>query len=48
MKKIVFLTLILTGIMFHYVSASEIIDHSGRTDARGCHYDHIRGGYHCH
>jgi len=22
--------------------------HGGGTDARGCHYDHQRGGYHCH
>jgi len=22
--------------------------HSGGTDAYGCHHDHIHGGYHCH
>jgi hypothetical protein len=27
---------------------TEIISHSGGTNAAGCHNDRKRGGYHCH
>lgn len=44
MKTIVISALLLTIITLSPVS----IAHSGGTDSQGCHYDHIRGGYHCH
>lgn len=30
------------------VLSSLAFAHSGGTDSNGCHYDHKRGGYHCH
>lgn len=33
---------------YHSITSSTVIDHSGGTDASGCHHDHKTGGYHCH
>ena len=40
MKKLIF--------VLSVICASSVLAHSGGTDARGCHHDHIHGGYHCH
>ena len=32
----------------HGLHGQIIPQHSGGLDANGCHYDHKRGGYHCH
>ncbi len=40
MKKLILLIAI--------ICTSSAFAHSGRTDSRGCHHDHIHGGYHCH
>lgn len=40
MKKLIIALLAL--------AAGAAFAHSGGTDSSGCHYDHKRGGYHCH
>ena len=42
MKKIVLTLFVLAA------STAAVFAHSGGTDAKGCHHDHIHGGYHCH
>ena len=42
MKKLI---AILSATLF---IAGLAVAHSGGTDSAGCHYDHKRGGYHCH
>ncbi len=41
--KLAYLTLSLVITV-----STAVFAHSGGTDANGCHYDHIHGGYHCH
>lgn len=43
MKKIILAIIVTLGFAASVASA-----HSGGTDSAGCHYDHKRGGYHCH
>lgn len=44
MKRLISLTILvcLLGL------AGFSFGHSGRTDDKGCHYDHSTGQYHCH
>lgn len=41
--KLIALSLALCAVI-----ATAALAHSGGTDAKGCHHDHIHGGYHCH
>ncbi|RWL18065.1 YHYH domain-containing protein [Mesorhizobium sp.] len=35
--------------LFSILAIAEVANaHSGGTDAKGCHHDRKRGGYHCH
>ena len=45
MKKL-FVILVVSLVTFSI--AAPVQAHGGRTDSNGCHYDHKRGGKHCH
>lgn len=49
MKKVLLIAFSILGIIS---SANAMInfeiEHSGRTDSNGCHYDRSTGIYHCH
>jgi hypothetical protein len=40
--------IVLAALMLLMFSAALAEAHSGGTDRNGCHYDHKRGGRHCH
>jgi hypothetical protein len=35
----------LVATVHHSITSSTVINHSGRTDASGCHHDYKTGGY---
>lgn len=41
-------TIALLAAIFTLSIAATATAHSGGTNAQGCHFDHIHGGYHCH
>ena len=51
MRTMSLVAVVVTAISFVTLGASDVLSHSGGTDAAGCHYEYVDGvpvGYHCH